>query len=289
MQNRHDSVRFIGWNQFSSEPPPSAPPCTAEQVKHELQLLPSGLRELHIRYTEVEELATLQDSIKFLEIARCPRLHRIQYLPSGLQICRLYDLGRVTLPSLSASLLELYISNSDVMHSVTQLPPQLRVLILCNDSSAPWELPPLPTTLRTLTLDNSTITTLPPALPPLLATFILFETNISVLPPLPASLSLFAIKDTPITVLPPLPPSLDLLVYAPSQLLIQREPAEFLVDYEARWVPVRERIAEEESRMRCVGRCRAFKESLMVRTWRPDWMMNWCLDEEEKAEWRNNE
>lgn len=285
MQNRHESV-YIGWKKFSLEPPPSEPPCTVEQVKQELLHLPSGIRELRIRYTEVDEISALENSIKFLEITHCPRLHHIQQLPSCLQICRLYDLGRITLPSLPASLLELYIYNSEVIHSVTQLPPQLRVLILHNDSSDITVLPPLPITLTALTLQNTNIVKLPPSLPPSLRTFILFYTNITTLPPLPASLGLFAIMDSPITVLPPLPSTLDLLVYPPSQLLIQKESTEFIVDYEARWVPIRERIAEEESKVRCVSRCRAVKEALIERTWRPDWMMTWCLDEEEKAEWR---
>lgn len=286
---RHDSTFVLGWNQYSSEPPPSIAPYTNEQIHHALMSTPSGLRELHIRYTDVEELPPLQDSIEAFELTRCPRLHHIQQLPLCLQICRLYDLGHITLPPLPASLLELYISNSEVMHSVTQLPPQLRVLIVCNDPSNITTLPPLPTTLQTLTLENSTVTTLPSTLPPSLTTLIFFETNVSALPPLPVSLGLFAIKDSPITVLPPLPPALDLLVYPPSQLLLTREPGEFLVDYEARWIPVRERVAEEESRLRCVSRCRVVKEALMVRTWRPEWMTAWCLDEEEKAEWHSNE
>ena len=236
---------------------------TAKQVRHELMELPPGLRELTIRHTNAEELPVLQESIRYLEIEQCPLLKYVPSLPSGLRVCRLYGVGRLTLPHLPTSLLELYIHNGDVLHSVTYLPPRLRVLIVVNDHSVATTLPPLPPTLCSLFLS---------------------DTNISSLPSLPPALKELTIKHTPVLVLPPLPASLTTL--AAEEVLLQREVCESIADYEERWIPVRERIAEEESRARCMERCDFFKEDLMIRTWRGDWMMDWCLDEEEKSDWR---
>ena len=91
-------------------------------------------------------------------------------------------------------------------------------------------------------------------------------------------------SDTPLIILPGLtglPDSLEILsCYNCPYLLIQRRKKENRKNYQARWKVIHEILRRDE----IIKRCKAIKEDLMIKTWHPSRLMNWCLDEEDRLD-----
>ena len=136
-----------------------------------------------------------------------------------------------------------------------------------------------------LNLSNLRLTSLPP-LPASLKVLYCSNTPLSTLPELPASLQELVCFKTPLTTLPELPASLkDLCCYNCPNLIIQRKQDETIQDYTKRWKVIYEILRRDE----IILCCKAVKEELMIKTWHPSRVIDWCWDEEEKAEWRQYE
>jgi hypothetical protein len=244
--------------------------------------LPDDLRCLCCAETGIRELPPLPASLRILDVTGCP-LQRLPDLPPRLRSLRTrMDLTNV------------------------ELPPRLRHLILPRVFGLvePQRLPArLPDGLVQLVVSRGQVERLPP-LPDSLKDLYVGDNSLRELPPLPAGLQHLDIRDNPLQVLPRLPVGLRTLnllglnlvevALLPPQAVVIFNPVEdedaetsqrilracsdwtlsaWLERYEeqastrALEVVISELI--ERSYRRCVERCRAIKEELMINRWHP--------------------
>lgn len=176
------------------------------------------------------------------------------------------------LPALPDTIEHLYVCDTPITELPDPLPTSLFVLNV--SGTALTHLPPLPASLQSLVISHTQIRELPADLPVQLHTLNITGTPIEHIGDLPPHLrSLIAEDCTRLRLLPAtLPQTLSHLnLKGCLSLRVRREPMEGIRSYAERW--------------RQWWILQSFREELMVVTWHPRRLMEWCIDEEERKEW----
>ena len=245
------------------------------------EILPSQLETLICMYTQIEKLPELPTTLTEIVIYKT-YIKELPMLPSTLEYLMCDCTQIEELPCLPSTLKTLYCDYTMVK-----------------------ELPLLPEGFRSLSCDNTRIKILP-NLPKSLISLSVSNTGISSLPPLPETLRCLECNNTRLKLLQPLSPQLHTLKFAnssivnlpvefpsslqynhlyytggllPEYVYTFETPQEYLTRVHAfqRHVQtIKVALAERESRLRIVKRCKEIKERLMAATWHPDRVIDWC-------------
>jgi Leucine-rich repeat (LRR) protein len=176
------------------------------------------------------------------------------------------------LPILPDTIQHLYICDTPITELPDPLPASLCILNV--SGTALTRLPPLPEGLQSLVISHTQIRELPADLPVHLHTLNVTGTPIERIAALPPHLrSLIAEDCMQLRLLPPAMPQT--LTHLDTKgclsLRLRREWMEGIHSYAERW-----------------GHWwmqQLYREELMVTTWHPRRVLDWCIDEEERCEW----
>jgi hypothetical protein len=251
--------------------------------------LPPNLLTLIVRNSHLRYIPLLPDTLQVLEISSPFLESTLMSFPNSLAVIKLASTPITTLPPLPTQLIELNVGDTKLSN-----------------------LPPLPGTLQRLYIDATAITNLPDSMPPLSILSCAF-TNICNIPRFHTDMDMLNVAFTPIKYLradefeqnriqiyhmkthaysldrfpktikhihfsnpdfmisdlPPLPPS-DTITIS--------------FEYDGKYINSRNRadfehvqICEMKKQMdRVAARVRSYKEELMVRTWHPSRIEDWC-------------
>lgn len=157
-------------------------------------------------------------------------------------------------------------------------------------------LPPIPESVAMMLIRDMHLDTLPP-MPSSLRYLMLSGVWIQSLPPLPESLRGLCLMDCTIQLLPRMP---FLLRWNQPGLLVIRNCKHLLISHDDDEIYLRDSFRYAESwdhwwaeqkqvKKRTADRCAVIKEELMAATWHPERFLTWCVDEEERHEWMQNQ
>jgi hypothetical protein len=246
--------------------------------------IPVDKKILSIYNNKVPLRLYVPNHITTLYLDSCAEVY-IEYLPATLEKIRLNNIHITSLPPLPHSVKELVLNQLNILQTpITSLPDSLQTLII-NYCHVSITLPFLPN-LKYLDIQDcpklQQIKRFSETLTKLVLTG---QTECTYLPPLP-NITHLILSFSTLQHLPYLPESLvDIDCYV--KICPKRKKREPIKDYVVRWNANIDRIENELARKRCVERCAAVKEALMARTWATERMVDWCWDEEEKAEWQS--
>ncbi len=223
--------------------------------------LPNNLISLNLRGSNITYLNNLPSSLKQL-ICTETLISSLENLPPSLKKLHIDNTQISLLPELPLSLTELACSGLSLT-SLPNLPPNLKYLYISSTQIS--VLPELPNTLITLECGNSLLHSLP-NIPNNLHYIRCSGTNISEFPDFPDSLKVLICDECP-------------------NLFIQKKKDEAPQQFQKRLKIINEILRRDE----IILRCKAIKEDLIIKTWHPKRMFDWCLDVEEQEYLRSCE
>jgi Leucine-rich repeat (LRR) protein len=253
------------------------------------ELLPPNLFTLVVTHSELTHLPPLPDSLDMLEISSTC-LETAASFPNSLRTIRIRNTPITSLPPLPISLYELDVGGTKIS-VLPALPDSLHHLYV--DSTQITELPKLPPILTILSCANTNIRKLPKSLPVELRVLNVSYTRINYLRAegfantriyqmqthaytcdrFPESIKYihFTHPDFQILDLPPLAETTITFNYEGDNIIINPKDSTDIVQY------THLKHAERKKQMmRVKARTRQLKEELIMKTWHPSRVEDWC-------------
>lgn len=254
--------------------------------------LPNDVTHLYIRNTNIIRISEIPNTVIALSIVENKKLYIINKLPNDLDYLKLLGNKKLgIIPPLPSKLKIFYLWRSPYLESLHSFPESVKNINLGDNNFV--ELPPLPKNLEVLSCLNNNLSKLP-HLPSSLVELYCNSNNLTNMPELPPNLKVLYCSDNLFSEFPPLPQTLIRFeCKGCPNLVIQKRNEETIQDYEARLSVLRKQhlLQKEKDILKdmTIHKTKMLKEELMIKTWHPNRMIKWCIDEQEKKDFQEED
>lgn len=222
--------------------------------------IPNFITHIYVDFNDITCLPELPEGLIELHCSNC-KLTELPPLPASLCFLDCRSNSLTVLPPLPDGLLALYADNNQ-LKKLPVLPSKLAILSAGNNHLE--ELPPLPSSITQLLVTDNELAHLPP-LPRSLKVLRCCNNELKSLPPIPPRVHVLYASHNPLTTVPEFYEGIDIDMELKHTDIPRFQMEDGWIDF-VKCKNYTKRLSME----RCITRCKAVKEEIMIRTWAPE-------------------